>query len=68
MGYLKPALALVLVFIAGKIFWNQVFGKLDPAISLSVTLALLGGGVVVSLLRTRRDPPPTALTANQESA
>ncbi len=66
--YLKPALALVLVFIAGKIFWNQVFGKLDPAISLTVTLALLGGGVVVSLLRTRRELPPTALTANQESA
>ncbi len=66
--YLKPALALVLIFIAGKIFWNQVFGKLDPAISLSVTLALLAGGVAVSLLRTRRDPPPTVSTANQESA
>ena len=33
--YLKYALALVLVFIGGKIFWNQFFGKLDPAISLA---------------------------------
>jgi hypothetical protein len=36
--YLKYALALVLVFIGGKIFWNQIFGKVDPAISLGVTL------------------------------
>jgi tellurite resistance protein TerC len=28
--YLKYALALVLVFIGGKIFWNYYFGKLDP--------------------------------------
>jgi tellurite resistance protein TerC len=53
--YLKPALALVLVFIGGKIFWNQLFGKLDPTISLAVTLTLLVGGVALSLLRTRRD-------------
>lgn len=50
---LKYALALVLVFIGGKIFWNQLVGKLDPAISLSVTLALILGGIVVSLLRPR---------------
>jgi tellurite resistance protein TerC len=53
--YLKPALALVLVFIGGKIFWNQLVGKLDPTISLAVTLTLLIGGVALSLLRTRRD-------------
>lgn len=50
---LKPALALVLVFIGGKIFYNQFYGKLDPAISLGVTLAILAGGVLVSLWRTR---------------
>jgi tellurite resistance protein TerC len=53
--YLKYALALVLVFIGGKIFWNQFYGKLDPAISLSVTLALIGGGVVFSLWKTRNE-------------
>ncbi|KEF35578.1 membrane protein [Deinococcus sp. RL] len=50
---LKPALALVLVFIGAKIFWGQAFGKVDPAVSLTVTLAILGGGVLVSLWRPR---------------
>ena len=53
--YLKYALALVLVFIGAKIFWNHWFGKLDPAISLSVTLALIAGGIAFSLWKTRRD-------------
>lgn len=57
--YLKYALALVLVFIGAKIFWNQAFGKVDPAISLGVTAALLAGGVIVSLLRTRGAPQKT---------
>ena len=56
-AYLKYALALVLVFIGAKIFWNQAFGKLDPAISLAITAALLAGGVIVSLLRTRGGAP-----------
>ncbi|MFL1462977.1 TerC family protein [Roseococcus sp. DSY-14] len=51
--YLKYALALVLVFIGAKIFWNQIVGKLDPAISLGVTLALIAGGIVFSLYKTR---------------
>jgi tellurite resistance protein TerC len=55
--YLKYALALVLVFIGGKIFWNYWFGKLDPAISLSVTLAMIAGGVVFSLWKTRKGAP-----------
>jgi tellurite resistance protein TerC len=54
--YLKYALAMVLVFIGGKIFWNQLYGKLDPAISLSVTFVLLSGGVLYSLYKTgKRD-------------
>ena len=51
--YLKYALAMVLVFIGLKIFWNGVFGKLNPAISLGVTLALILGGILYSLWRTR---------------
>lgn len=51
--YLKYALAVLLVFIGGKIFWNQLVGKIDPAVSLSVTLAILSAGVVLSLLKTR---------------
>jgi len=51
--YLKYALAMVLVFIGVKIFWNQIFGKLDPAFSLGVTVALSAGGIVFSLYKTR---------------
>lgn len=51
--YLKYALSAVLIFIGGKIFWNHFFGKIDPIISLTVTLLLLAGGVVVSLLKTK---------------
>ena len=51
--YLKYALSVVLIFIGGKIFWNQIFGKVDPAISLSVTFALLAAGVLFSLWKTR---------------
>lgn len=51
--YLKYALAIVLVFIGAKIFWNQIIGKADPAISLGVTLSLIAGGVLFSLWKTR---------------
>jgi tellurite resistance protein TerC len=53
--YLKYALALVLVFVGAKIFAVNIIGKIPPAISLSVTFALLLGGVLYSLHRTRRD-------------
>jgi tellurite resistance protein TerC len=56
-SYLKYALSLVLIFIACKIFYAQLWGKVDPAISLSVTFALILGGVVVSLLHTRKQAP-----------
>ena len=52
--YLKYALSAVLIFIGGKIFWNQLVGKMDPSISLSVTLAILASGIIFSLLKTRR--------------
>jgi len=55
--YLKYALSIVLVFIGAKIFYNQIFGKMDPVISLSVTLSLLVAGVVFSLYKTRGAPP-----------
>lgn len=51
--YLKYALALVLVFIGGKIFLVNIIGKVPPALSLSVTFGLLLGGVLLSLWKTR---------------
>ncbi|ALG71610.1 membrane protein [Azospirillum thiophilum] len=53
--YLKYALALVLVFIGGKIFYTQLVAKPDPLIALGVTFALIAGGVLVSLWKTSRE-------------
>lgn len=53
--YLKYALSAVLIFIGGKIFWGHLIGKVDPAISLSVTIAILAAGIIISLLKTRED-------------
>lgn len=55
--YLEKALALILMFVGGKIFLVNVVGKIPPEISLGVTVALLVGGVAVSLAGTRK---PTA--------
>ncbi|RQW25969.1 TerC family protein [Rhodobacteraceae bacterium CH30] len=60
--YLKYALSLVLVFIGVKValvYFNQigmVAMKIPTPLSLGVTLALLIGGVVFSLWKTRNDP------------
>jgi tellurite resistance protein TerC len=54
--YLKPALALVLLFIGGKILVSDLLldgGKVPPLLSLGVTLSLIAGGVAVSLWKTR---------------
>ena len=51
--YLKYALALVLVFIGSKIFLVNLVGKFPPLLSLSVTAALIAGGVLASLWKTR---------------
>ncbi|MCL6262720.1 TerC family protein [Craterilacuibacter sp. RT1T] len=60
--YLKYALSLVLVFIGVKValvYFNQIgmiAMKIPTPLSLGVTLALLTGGVVFSLWKTRNDP------------
>ena len=59
--YLKYALAMVLVFIGMKIFLVGIIGKIPPAFSLSVTVGLIVGGVVVSLWKTRHDALPVRL-------
>lgn len=52
-AYLKLALSLILVFIGGKIFWTQLVGKPDPAITLGVTFSLIATGIALSLWKTR---------------
>lgn len=54
--YLKYALALVLVFIGSKILIADFLldgAKFPPLASLLVTLALIAGGVIWSLVKTR---------------
>ncbi|HUD53145.1 TerC family protein [Parvibaculum sp.] len=52
-AYLKYALAAVLVFIGGKIFYGELVHHVPALLSLAVTLGLLAGGVLVSLAKTR---------------
>ena len=51
--YLKYSLAIVLVFIGAKIFWNNLVGKFPPEYSLGITLALILAGIAYSLWKTR---------------
>lgn len=53
--YLKPALAVLLIFIGSKIFIADIAGweKFPPDVSLAVTLGLLAGGILWSLRRRR---------------
>ena len=65
-AYLKYALALVLVFIGAKIFLVGIIGKIPSVISLSVTVALLAGGVIVSMYKTRNVQPAGTATDEGE--
>lgn len=60
--YLKFALSGVLIFIGAKVFLGDLFfgGKFPAPASLVITLALLGGGVLFSLLRKPPAPAPAA--------
>jgi tellurite resistance protein TerC len=56
--YLKYALALVLVFIGSKIFVSDFLmggDKFPPVLSLLVTMGLIAGGIIWSLVKTRGD-------------
>ena len=58
--YLKYALALVLVFIGSKIFVSDFVmdgAKFPPLASLAVTFALILGGILWSLWKTRENAP-----------
>ena len=69
--YLKFALALVLVFIGTKIFVSDFImdgDKFPPVMSLMVTFALILGGILFSLWKTRGEPLPqtSIVTINQQ--
>lgn len=58
--YLKPALAVVLIFIGSKTFIADALGmeKFPAGISLSVTFGILMMGVIVSLIKTPKETHP----------
>ena len=64
--YLKVGLAFVLIFIGGKMITAEAFHWHVPTVwSLLVLLVLVGGSIVVSMLRPehppeRPEPPPEA--------
>ena len=70
LKYLKTGLALVLIFVAGKMLASDVY-KVPIGVSLGVIAAILTGAVVASLWATRNDPkvPPAepAQSFNSES-
>lgn len=49
---MKYALSIVLIFIGGKVFVNEYITHISPAISLAITLFVLLGGMVFSVLIT----------------
>ncbi len=55
--YLKPALAVVLIFIGSKVFIADLMGleKFPAALSLGITFAIIASGVVWSLIKTRKE-------------
>ena len=61
-AYLKTALACILIFIGTKIVVADTLGlvEIPPWVSLFVTLALLTGGILYSLWRTRGRIPAVA--------
>lgn len=56
-AYLKQALAILLVFIGGKVIAAPLMGleKFPPAISLGVTAAILAAGILWSVWKTRAE-------------
>jgi len=56
--YLKYALSLVLVVVGGKMIANYFHGgKFVPTeVALLITVALIGGAIMLSLIRTRAAP------------
>jgi len=59
LRFLKPALALVLLFIGGKMIAGYFGFHVSTALSLGVVFSLLAAGVIVSLLLPAKPSGPT---------
>lgn len=52
--YLKYSLSIVLIFIGLKVFYVHFIGPIPGPVSLAVTVSVLAGGVILSMLRTKK--------------
>lgn len=58
-AYLQPGLAMVLIFVGTKMAISDWF-KIPVVVSLAVVALLLGGSILASLVKTRRDQAAAA--------
>lgn len=58
-GYLKYALATILVLVGIKIFLVPLGIKVDTLLSLAVTISILAAGILYSLWKTRQENAAT---------
>lgn len=59
--YLKYGLSLVLVVVGAKMILNAYFGKIVPTeLALLITAVLIGGSMLVSVIKTRAVPAEEA--------
>ena len=61
--YLKYGLSLTLVFVGAKMVLVDVW-KVPTALALGITVLLIGGSILLSLLRPRRTTEPAASNAS----
>ena len=53
--YLKYALSLILILIGLKVFYVHFVSPLPGYVSLAVTVSVLAGGIIISMLRTKKN-------------
>ena len=52
--YLQPGLALVLIFVGLKMAFSEIY-KLPVLVSLGIVFFMLGGSIVASMIKTKRE-------------
>lgn len=60
--YLKYSLSIVLIFIGLKVFYSHFFEPIPGPVSLAITFAVLAGGVLISMLKTRGEKDTEHMT------
>ncbi len=53
--YLEHALSALMVFIGGKIIWDQLFTPINPGVTLTITITILVAAIVASIIKKQRE-------------